>query len=183
MSKLQKLFSYGWVTLNPFCTNVPSHCNAFQNLAGIHIFKVNNGSTRTLCGICSNWTINTPERRQWLCSCVVIKFKQTSPCFWYFHWSFLNKKMAARYSLANPVEYWKALKKRNIWNSFSCLLSNCLNECKNFLKSYWLSISKTLSELCVVFRIFTSCYCICSVFCPATTYYKSGFLRWLAWLI
>ena len=110
MSKLQKLFSYGWVTLNPFCTNVPSHCNAFQNLAGIHIFKVNNGSTRTLCGICSNWTINTPERRQWLCSCVVIKFKQTSPCFWYFHWSFLNKKMAARYSLANLVEYWKALK-------------------------------------------------------------------------
>ena len=110
MSKLQKLFSYGWVTLNPFCTNVPSHCNAFQNLAGIHIFKVNNGSTRTLCGICSNWTINTPERRQWLCSCVVIKFKQTSPCFLYFHWSFLNKKMAARYSLANLVEYWKALK-------------------------------------------------------------------------
>ena len=110
MSKLRKLFSYGWVTLNPFCTNVPLRCNAFQNLAGIHFFKVNNGSTRTLCGICSNWTINTPERRQWLCSCVVIKFKQTSPCFWYFHWSFLNKKMAARYSLANLVEYWKALK-------------------------------------------------------------------------
>ena len=110
MSKLRKLFSYGWVTLNPFCTNVPLRCNAFQNLAGIHFFKVNNGSTRTLCGICSNWTINTPEQRQWLCSCVVIKFKQTSPCFWYFHWSFLNKKMAARYSLANLVEYWKALK-------------------------------------------------------------------------
>ena len=34
--------------------------------AGIVLLKVNNANTRTVCGICSKLTIQTPERRQWL---------------------------------------------------------------------------------------------------------------------
>ena len=33
---------------------------------GIYFLKVNNRSTRTRCGIYSELTIKTPERRQWL---------------------------------------------------------------------------------------------------------------------
>ena len=36
-------------------------------LAGIYMFKVNNGNTRTRCEICSKLTIKTPERRQLKC--------------------------------------------------------------------------------------------------------------------
>ena len=32
--------------------------------AGIYLFKVNNRNTRTMCEICSELTIKTPERRQ-----------------------------------------------------------------------------------------------------------------------
>ena len=34
------------------------------NLADIYLFKVNNVNTRTMCEICSNFTIKTPERGQ-----------------------------------------------------------------------------------------------------------------------
>ena len=34
------------------------------NPTDIYLFKVNNGNTRTICGICSKVTIKTPERRQ-----------------------------------------------------------------------------------------------------------------------
>ena len=40
--------------------------------AGTYMFKVNNRNTRTRCEICSELTINTPERRQWRRSCVII---------------------------------------------------------------------------------------------------------------
>ena len=33
-------------------------------LAGIYLFKVNYGNTRTICKICSKLAIKTPERRQ-----------------------------------------------------------------------------------------------------------------------
>ena len=32
-------------------------------LAGIYLFKVNNGNTREVCKICSKLTIKTPKRR------------------------------------------------------------------------------------------------------------------------
>ena len=33
--------------------------------AGKYMFKVNNRNTRTMCEICSELTIKTPEQRQW----------------------------------------------------------------------------------------------------------------------
>ena len=35
-----------------------------SNLAGIHLFKVNKGNTRTMREICSKLTIKTPEQLQ-----------------------------------------------------------------------------------------------------------------------
>ena len=35
-----------------------------NNTAGICLFKVNNGNTRTMCGISSKLTIKTPKQRQ-----------------------------------------------------------------------------------------------------------------------
>ena len=40
--------------------------------AGIHMFKVNNGNTRTTCKICPKLTIKTPERHHWRRSDVFI---------------------------------------------------------------------------------------------------------------
>ena len=36
---------------------------SFSNAGGIHFFKVNNGQTRTICGIYSKLAIKAPERR------------------------------------------------------------------------------------------------------------------------
>ena len=48
--------------------------------AGIFLFKVNNGDTRTVREICSKLMIKTPERRQWRpCSGVfIVNFEQVS---------------------------------------------------------------------------------------------------------
>ena len=37
-----------------------------------YTFKVNNSNTRTMCEICSKWTMKTPARRQWRRSGVFI---------------------------------------------------------------------------------------------------------------
>ena len=45
--------------------------------AGIYLFKVNNGNTRTMFEICSKLTIKTPERRQLRRSGVfIVNFEQ-----------------------------------------------------------------------------------------------------------
>ena len=45
--------------------------------AGIPLFKVNNGNTRTMFKTCSKSTIKTPGRRHWRCSSVFnINFEQ-----------------------------------------------------------------------------------------------------------
>ena len=47
--------------------------------AGNYMFKVNNGSTRTRCEICSKLTIKTPERRKWRRSGVfIVNFEHIS---------------------------------------------------------------------------------------------------------
>ena len=43
-----------------------------SNPAGNYVFRVNNRNTRTRCKICSKLTVKMPERRQWLCSGVLI---------------------------------------------------------------------------------------------------------------
>ena len=44
---------------------------SYGHTTGKNLFKVNNRSTRTRCGICSKLTVKTPERR-WRCSGVFI---------------------------------------------------------------------------------------------------------------
>ena len=68
--------------------------------AGIYIFKVNNGNTRTRCmlKICSKLTITTQERRQWRRSGVfIVNFEH----LWHFVLVFLlltlSRKTPARY--------------------------------------------------------------------------------------
>ena len=47
--------------------------------AGIYLVKVNNRNTRTRCEICSEFTIKTPERRQWRRSAVfLVNFENIS---------------------------------------------------------------------------------------------------------
>ena len=46
--------------------------------AGIYLFKVNNGKTRTLCGIYKMLTTKTPERHRRGSSAFVVNFKQIS---------------------------------------------------------------------------------------------------------
>ena len=47
--------------------------------AGIYFFKYSNGSTRSMCDICSKLTIKTPEQRQLLRSDVfIVNFEQMS---------------------------------------------------------------------------------------------------------
>ena len=61
--------------INPKCLNrnfegpklnlSTSSSHSFSpNPAGIYLFKINNGNTRTMCEICSKATIKTPERRR-----------------------------------------------------------------------------------------------------------------------
>ena len=47
--------------------------------AGINLLKVNNRNTRRKCEICSQLTINTPERRHWRRSGVfIVNFEHIS---------------------------------------------------------------------------------------------------------
>ena len=46
--------------------------------AGIYLFKVNNRNTRTRCEICSELTINTPERRQRRSGVFIVNFEHIS---------------------------------------------------------------------------------------------------------
>ena len=52
-----------------FC---PGYLSFWQIPAGICLLKVNNKNTRTECEICSELTVKTPERRQWIPSGVYI---------------------------------------------------------------------------------------------------------------
>ena len=57
---------------NPFRTNFSFNLKLSEknltkgsigtNPAGIYVFEVNNGSTKTMCEICSKLTIKTPQR-------------------------------------------------------------------------------------------------------------------------
>ena len=51
--------------------------------AGICVFKVSNGNTRTFCEICSNLTMKTQKQCQWRCyGILIVKFEQISTyCF------------------------------------------------------------------------------------------------------
>ena len=40
-------------------------CSVRPFAAGIYLFKISNGNTRTMCKIWSKFTIKTPERRHW----------------------------------------------------------------------------------------------------------------------
>ena len=52
---------------------------SITNPAGIYLLKVNNGSTRTRCEICSKLTIKIPERRHWRRSGIfIVNFEHIS---------------------------------------------------------------------------------------------------------
>ena len=53
--------------------------------AGIYLFNLKNGNTRTIYEVCSNLTIKTPEQRQWYRSGdFIVNFGQISLIFWCF---------------------------------------------------------------------------------------------------
>ena len=63
---------------------------------GIYLFKVNNGNTRSMCGICLKITIQTSERRQSRRFCVFIhNFELISLISLVFLLLTLNKWVAA----------------------------------------------------------------------------------------
>ena len=53
-----------------YCSKTPLHKvifrKAWKDSAGIYLFDVNNGNTRTMCEICWKLSIKALERRQWL---------------------------------------------------------------------------------------------------------------------
>ena len=49
-----------------------------NNLAAISSLKVNNENTRTMCEICSQLAIKTPERNHWTCSVSIVDFEQVN---------------------------------------------------------------------------------------------------------
>ena len=60
--------------------------------AGIYLFKINNGNARTVCEICSELAIKTPEPRQWHRSGVfIVNFEQISHIVLVFPLLPLNK--------------------------------------------------------------------------------------------
>ena len=64
--------------------------------ANIFLFKVNNRSTRKMCGICSELTVKTPERRHRRCSDVfIVNFEHISHLFLKLPLLTLNKQIGA----------------------------------------------------------------------------------------
>ena len=61
------------------------------NPVDVYSFKVNNGNTRTMCEICSDLTIKTPEWRHWSRSGIVINFERISHIVLVFPLFTLNK--------------------------------------------------------------------------------------------
>ena len=54
--------------------------------AAISLLKVNNENTRTMCKICSNLSVKTPEQCHWRRSCVFNEnFEQISHIILVFH--------------------------------------------------------------------------------------------------
>ena len=57
----------------------------FIDPTGTYLFKVNNENTRILCGICSQFAINTPERRRHRSGVFIFNFEQLHTFFLCFH--------------------------------------------------------------------------------------------------
>ena len=62
--------------------------------AGIYLFKVHTGNTRTMFEICEKLTLKIPGRLQWRRSGVfIVNFEKIHLLFCYFHcWLWLNKR-------------------------------------------------------------------------------------------
>ena len=98
--------------------NLSHHPNDFQYSAaiavpfGIYIFKIINGSTRTINEICSDLSMKTPEQRHWGCSGTFIMltlngFHILVWCFHYWLWT----------SIFNALRFVSE-KHRNKWEHF-----------------------------------------------------------------
>ena len=89
----------------------------------VYLFKVNNGNTRIMYGLCSKLTINTPEQRQWRHSSVfIVNFKQISHNVLVFPSFTLKgqipvKKAAFILDVFSKIIYWKPLL-IGIWSVF-----------------------------------------------------------------
>ena len=60
--------------------------------AGIFLFKVNNGNTRVMCGICLKLTIKTLERHHWIHFGVLcLTLNRFQPFLWCFYCLFWTK--------------------------------------------------------------------------------------------
>ena len=71
------LFNLKRWPFSAFIKNLSNLNWSTMSSAGICLFKVNSGNTRTICGICSKLTIKTPEWRHWRRSGVfIVNFKR-----------------------------------------------------------------------------------------------------------
>ena len=98
------------------------------NPAGIYLFKVNNGNTRTRCEICSELTIKTPERRHWRCFGVfIVNFGQISHLvlvFLLLTLNICNCRLRQTIILAYFTLWWSIMCKKpfNVNNSLAVYL-------------------------------------------------------------
>ena len=64
----------------------------FIDPTGTYLFKVNNENTRILCAICSQFAINTPERRRHRSGVFIFNFEQIAHIFLVFPLFTLTRK-------------------------------------------------------------------------------------------
>ena len=64
----------------------------FIDATGTYLFKVNNENTRILCAICSQFAINTPERRRHHSGVFIFNFEQIAHIFLVFPLFTLTRK-------------------------------------------------------------------------------------------
>ena len=64
----------------------------FIGPTGTYLFKVNNENTRILCAICSQFAINTPERRRHRSGVFIFNFEQIAHIFLVFPLFTLTRK-------------------------------------------------------------------------------------------
>ena len=79
-----------------------------SNLENIPMVEVNNGNTRRKCGICSELTIKTPERRR--SGVFIINFERISHLFLLFLLLALN--------FVAPATKFNFSKEKYLWNAF-----------------------------------------------------------------
>ena len=117
-------------------------------LAGIYLFKVNNGNTKTFCEICSKLTIETLERCLGRPSSVfIVNFKHSIP-FLVFPWLFKQVNTSWVFSYQ-----FKVISKGS-WSFLECLTIVVQQYYLSKKDWYWLLVKVSL----IFFEIAVDCF-------------------------